>query len=99
MPINTSLVSSLFVACLFIHGSVERCAATDTPPQVTLHLSFEKENWVASAAGCADCYCAMAQAVPGHVGNAALIENLAQSAVVESPFNLDKARGTITLWF
>lgn len=76
-----------------------RCAETAPPPQVTLHLSFEKENWVKSAAGCADCYSAMAQAVEGRVGAAALIESVNQSATVESPFNLGKARGTITFWY
>jgi len=99
MQINTSLVSSLFIAGLFIHGSVGRCAASDAPPQVTLHVSFEKDNWVKSAAGCADCYCAMASPVEGHVGDGALIENVAQSAVVEAPYNISKARGALTLWY
>ncbi|HNX34305.1 MAG TPA: Beta-galactosidase C-terminal domain [Kiritimatiellia bacterium] len=99
MPINTSLVTSLFIACLFIHGSVGRSDASDVPPQVTLHLSFEKDNWVKSAAGCADCFCAMANPVEGRVGEAALIENVNQSAAVDSPFNLSKARGTVTLWY
>jgi hypothetical protein len=99
MQINTSLVTSLFIAGLFIQGSIGHAASSDAPPQVTLHVSFEKAGWVKSAAGCADCYCAMAQAVEGHAGDAALIEGVAQSAAVESPFNLSKASGTVTLWY
>ena len=99
MQINPSLVAGLFIAGLFIPAGVGRCAERDAPPQVTLHLSFEKENWVKSAAGSPDCFSAMAQAVEGRAGSAALIENAAQSAVVESPFNLSKARGTVTLWY
>lgn len=99
MQINTSLVASLVIAGLYMQGSAGRCAEADAPPKVTLHLSFERENWVKSAAGCADCYCASAQPVEGRAGAAALIESVSQSAAVESPFNLSKARGTVTLWY
>lgn len=99
MHFKTSLVAGLFSAGLFISGSVGHGAEAVASPLVTLHLSFEKDNWVASAAGCADCFSARACPVEGYVGAGALIESASQSAVVETPFNLDKARGTITLWY
>lgn len=87
------------LACLLVSCGANLRADDGAKPLVTLHLSFDATNWVQSAAGCADCFSAMAQAVPGHTGNGALIENVAQSAVVEAPYNLSKARGTITLWY
>jgi hypothetical protein len=92
-------VAGLIIATLLTTGAADLYAESDGTPLVTLHLSFEKENWVKSAAGCADCFSAMAQAVPGHAGTGALIENFAQSAVVEAPYNLSKTRGSITLWY
>ena len=92
-PPHAILFSGLFAV-------LSLSAAEPAPvPHVTLHLSFEKDNWVQTAAGCADCFSAMAQAIPGHAGSGALIENVTQSASVEAPYNLDKARGTITLWY
>ena len=90
---------ALVIGALLAQGSISLRAESEAAALVTLHLSFEKESWVQSAAGCADCFSAMAQAVPGHAGSGALIENLVQSAVVEAPFNLSKARGALTLWY
>ena len=86
-------------ACLLASYAANLCAEESSAPLVMLHLSFDATNWVQSAAGCADCFSAMAQAVPGHVGNGALIETVAKSAVVEAPYNLSKARGALTLWY
>ena len=99
MLIQASFTARLLTVGVVVWTGAGRCAETEPPPQVTLHLSFEKENWVKTAAGSSDCYSAMAQAVAGRVGAAALIENVNQSAAVETPFNLSKARGTITLWY
>lgn len=89
----------LAFACLVASYGASLRADEGDKPLVTLHLSFEKGNWVQSAAGCADCFSAMAQSVSGHAGTGALIESLAQSAVVEAPYNLSKARGSLTLWY
>ncbi len=91
--------AGLIIGTFLTIGAVRLFAAGEGAPLVMLHLSFETDNWVQSAAGCADCFSAMAQTVPGRVGKGALIETVAQSAVVEAPYNLSKARGALTLWY
>jgi len=99
MRYGEAFVASLLFFGFFTGGGEALSAETGGTPLVTLHLSFETNNWVQSAAGCADCFSAAAQTVPGHAGVGALIENVAQSAVVEAPYNLSKARGSLTLWY
>lgn len=98
MTVRTLL---LFTACAALAEiSLLQAAETETgAPQLRLHLSFEKDHWVTYAAGSADCFSAMPTQAAGRTSQGARIEIVGQSAMVETPFNLDKARGTVTLWY
>ncbi len=79
-------------------GGAARANANELP-LVRLHLTFDAPEWVAYSAGPADFFCSRPQAAEGHAGAGARIDNPEQAGRVETPFNLDKARGTITLWY
>lgn len=74
-------------------------ARSEEAARIRLYLSFDKENWVAYAAGRPDFFCAEPAAAEGRVGAGAQILTKYQSGRVQTPFNFDKTRGAVTLWY